>query len=370
MIPNSITKTNNNAVYNKTQNNITQPNYDLSNHFFYDEIISAAYVNYSKSFKKLDIQAGLRFEDTELKGKQLGNPNKPYSEFKNNYNSFFPTVYVNYKIDSLATKTINLSYGKRVERPFYKDLNPFSSPLDQFTFYEGNPFLKPTFGHNFSLTYNYTELFSTSFSYSYGKDEIKETIEIKEVTNELNQVNNIYFSRPNNIGKSNQYTLSVQSQFKPIKWLTTIVYSEVNYSHYKSQLYSQILNAKGTYWFINATNSIVFSKKWSGEISGQYLTKSIDAQFTIGDFGFISMGCQKKILNDLGTLKFNLNDVFFTNQIRGTINNLELTDANWYGPRDTRILSVTFSYRFGKNTNKKAKYNGTGSESEQNRVKA
>ena len=366
----SATKTDNDAVYTITQNNSTTNNYDLSNHFFYDEIISAAYVNYSKSFKKIDIQAGLRFEDTQLKGKQLGNAGgKPYSEFRNNYNSLFPTAYISYKIDSLATKTINISYGKRVERPFYKDLNPFSSPLDQFTYYEGNPFLKPTFGHNFSLTYNYKELISTSFSYSHGKDEIKETIEIKEVTNTLNQVNNIYYSRPNNIGKSNQYTLSVQSRFNPAKWLTTIVYSEVNYSRFKSQLYEQSLDSKGTYWFINATNSIQFSKKWSGEISGQYLTNSIDAQFTIGDFGFVNMGCQKKILNDLGTLKFNLSDVFFTNRIRGTINNLGTTEANWYGPRDSRVLSVTFSYRFGKNTSNKTKYNGTGSESEQNRVK-
>jgi Outer membrane protein beta-barrel family/Carboxypeptidase regulatory-like domain/TonB-dependent Receptor Plug Domain len=365
----STTKTDNNAIYTKTQNNSTEPNYDLSNHFFYDEIISAAYVNYTKSFKKIDIQAGLRFEDTQLKGKQLRNQNKPYSEFKNNYNSLFPTAYVSYKIDSLATKTINLSYGKRVERPFYKDLNPFSSPLDQFTFYEGNPFLKPTFGHNLSLTYNYTELLSTSFSYSYGKDEIKETIEIIEVVDDLNQVRNIYYSRPNNIGKSNQYVLSVQSRFNLVKWLTTVVYSEVNYSEYKSQLYDQTLNSKGTYWFFNATNSIQFSKKWSGEISGQYLSQSIDAQFTVGDFGFVSMGCQKKILNDLGTLKFNLSDVFFTNRIRGTINNLGTTEANWYGPRDTRVLTVGFSYRFGKNTSNKAKYNGTGSESEQNRVK-
>ena len=365
----SSTKTDNNAIYTITQNNSTRPNYDLSNHFLYDEIISAAYVNYTKSFKKIDIQAGLRFEDTRLRGEQLGNPNKPYSAFKNNYNSFFPTVYVSYKIDSLATKTFNISYGKRVERPFYKDLNPFSSPLDQFTFYEGNPFLKPTFGHNFSLTYNYTELLSTSFSYSYGKDEIKETIEIKEVTNELNQVRNIYYSRPNNIGKSNQYALSVQSRFNLFKWLTTVVYTELNYSKYQSQLYEQTLNAEGTYWFINATNSIQFSKKWSGEISGQYLSQSIDAQFTIGDFGFVSVGCQKKILKDLGTLKFNLSDVFFTNQIRGTINNLGTTEANWFGPRDTRIASVTFAYRFGKNSSNKTKYNGNGSESEQNRVK-
>ncbi len=365
----SLTKTDNNAIYTKTQNNITQPNYDLSNHFFYDEVITAAYVNYSKAFKKIDIQAGLRFEDTQLKGKQLGNPNKPYSEFKNNYNSLFPTVYVSYKIDSLATKTINLSYGKRVERPFYKDLNPFSSPLDQFTFYEGNPYLQPTFAHNFSLTYNYKELLSSTFTYAHTKDGINETIEIKEVLNDQNEITKIYYSRPNNIGTSNQFALSLQSKFNPAKWLTTTLYTEVNYSEYKSQLYTQPLDAKGTYWFINAYNTIQFSKKWSGEISGQYITNVEDAQFTIGDYGFISIGCQRKILNDLGTLKLNLSDVLFTNQIRGRINNLERTDANWFGTRDTRVLMVGFTYRFGKNTSNKAKYNGTGSESEQNRVK-
>ncbi|MES2747844.1 MAG: TonB-dependent receptor [Bacteroidota bacterium] len=356
----SVTKTDNDAVYTKTQNNVTVANNDLSNHFFYDEVITSAYVSYSKSFKKIDIQAGLRFEDTQLEGKQLGNPNKPYSEFKNNYNSLFPTVYVSYKIDSLATKTINLSYGKRVERPFYRDLNPFSSPLDQYTFYEGNPYLKPTFAHNLSLSYNYTELLSTTFSYSYTKDAINETIEIND---------DIYYSRPNNIGKSNQFALSIQSRFKPFKWLTTSIYTEVNYSEYKSQLYTQPLDVSGTYWFINSNNSIQFSKNWSGEISGQYITKSVDTQFTIGDYGFAAIGLQRKILNDQGTLKLNVSDVFYTNRIRGRINNLELTDANWYGTRDTRVVMIGFTYRFGKNTNKKAKYNGTGSESEQNRVR-
>ncbi len=88
-----------------------------------------------------------------------------------------------------------------------------------------------------------------------------------------------------------------------------------------------------------------------------------------GDYGFAGIGLQRKILNDQGTLKLNVSDVFYTNRIRGRINNLELTDANWYGTRDTRVVMIGFTYRFGQNTNKKAKYNGTGSESEQNRVR-
>jgi hypothetical protein len=59
----------------------------------------------------------------------------------------------------------------------------------------------------------------------------------------------------------------------------------------------------------------------------------------------------------------------FTNRIRGTINNLQLTDAGWYSIRDTRVASLNFIYRFGKNTNKKPKYNSNSAESETKRIK-
>lgn len=110
-------------------------------------------------------------------------------------------------------------------------------------------------------------------------------------------------------------------------------------------------------------------KGWSAELSGQYITDQVDSQFSFGDFGFFNIGIQKKILKDLGSLKINMSDVLHSNRIRGTINNLHLTDANWFGVRDTRVLYITFSYRFGKTKNSKPKHTSTGSETEQNRVK-
>jgi hypothetical protein len=291
----------------------------------------------------------------------LGNSVNPYSEFNNNYSSLFPTVFLNYKIDSLGTKNLNFSYGRRVDRPFYKDLNPFSSPLDQYTIYEGNPFLKPTFSHNFNLIYSYKDWFSTTLSYAFTNDDISETIEIK---------NGIYYSRPNNIGKSKLYNLSFQTRNKPFNWLTSNVYTEFNYSEYKSLLYNQNLHSKGFTWNINVVNSIQFSKDWIGEVKGEYTSDFISAQLKFGDFGHLSVGVLKKLWNDKATIKLNLSDIFHTNRIRGTINNLENTEANWYGPRDTRVASVTFSYRFGSGTGNKKKYEGTGSETEQNRIKS
>jgi outer membrane receptor protein involved in Fe transport len=359
-IKTSYTDTDNDAIYTITQNGITVDNYNLSNHFKYSEMINAAYLNFSKSYKRLSFQSGLRFESTTLNGNQLGNPVKSGSSFTRNYNNLFPTAYLSYNLDSTSNHNLNLSYGKRVSRPFYQDLNPFSSPLDKYTFYEGNPYLKPTFAHNVSLSYSYKQLLTTTFSYSSSKDQIQETIEIN---------NGIYYSRPGNIGSSEVFSFSLQSSIPFTKWLTSNIYTEVAQSHYKSVLYTETLNSKGTYWYISVNNNIQLKKGWSAEINGEYITNFIDSQFLFGDYGHFSLGIQKKIFKDLGSLKFSFNDILHSDKIRGNINNLQLTDANWFGPRDTRVASLTFSYRFGKNINSKPKHTGSGSETEQNRVK-
>lgn len=359
-IKTSFTKTDNDAVYMITQNDITQPNYNLSNHFKYNEMINAAYMNYTKAFNRFDLQAGLRFESTVLNGFQLGNIIKPESQFTRTYHNLFPTFYASYKLDSASNHVLVFSYGKRINRPFYKDLNPFVSPLDKYTYYSGNPYVKPTFAHNFSLAHSFKNLLTTTLSYNNTIDNIQETIEID---------NGIYYSRPGNIGSSQQYNISLESSIPFAKWLNTTIYSELVYSEFKSKLYTQTLDAKGTYWFINANNVFQFKKGWSAELSGQYISDFVDSQFLFGDFGFITIGVQKKILKNMGSLKMSLSDVLFTNKIRGTINNLELTDAHWNSINDSRILSVTFSYRFGKNTNSKAKHNTNGSDAEQKRIK-
>lgn len=357
----AYTQTDNDAVYTITQDDVTQNNYGLSNHFKYDELISSAYGNYTRSFGRMELQAGLRFESTRLDGRQLGNAQKPPSQFTRMYNSLFPTVFWSYRLDTSGNHVLNLSYGRRINRPFYQDLNPFISPLDRYTYYEGNPYLKPTFANNASIAYSYKSLFTTTFSYINTANQIQETIEIN---------NGIYYSRPGNIGSSVQYNLSLEGSIPVVKWLTLNFYTETQHARYRSRLYTETLDSRGTYWYINVNNQFNFKKGWSAELGGEYITNFIDSQFSFGDFGHVTIGAQKKLFSDKGSLKFSLVDVFYTRRIRGHINNLHLTDANWFGPRDTRVATVTFSYRFGKTQNSKPRHTSTGSETEQGRVKS
>jgi hypothetical protein len=359
-IKTSNTKTDNTAAYSTTIANVTTPNYDISNQFLYDETINAIYGNWSKSFKKIEIQMGLRVENTISKGKQLGNIEVMGSSFSRTYTSAFPTTFVSYKVDSLGKHQLTFSYGRRIDRPFYRDLNPFISPLDKFTFYGGNPFLNPTFSHNLTLSHTFNNVFTTSFNHSILLDGINETLEIQ---------NGIYYSRPGNITNSTVTTLGLDASFPLKKWWNFNAYTEVGHLVYDSPLYTEKLDTRGTYWYLSATQNFTLPKGWSTELSGDFITDYVSAQvFALGN-GKLNVGFQKKIMHQKGSVKLNVSDIFRTQQHNGIINNLRLTLADYNSIVDSQVASLTFSYQFGKAKGAKQKYNGAGSESEQKRVR-
>lgn len=356
----SFSNTDNIADYRNVVNDIPNQNYDMSNHFRYKEIINAAYVNFNTTYKRFTFQTGLRLESTYSNGNQLGNVEKPASEFKRTYTNLFPTVYVQYKLDSIGNNQLVVNFGKRINRPYFQDLNPFISPLDKFTFYSGNPYLNPSFSYNYELSYRYKGYFSTTISHGYSKDDINETIEINE---------GIYYSRPGNIGKSKFYSINFTADIPFFKWWKANFYSEITHSKYNSKLYTEDLNSSGTFWYFSANNSFTFSKNWSGELGGNYQTDVVSSQFTLGARGGINIGVKTKILDAKGSLKFSVNDIFYGNINTGTINNLKLTDATWVNKPDSRFAALTFTYSFGNNFKSKAQHDASGADSEKNRVK-
>lgn len=356
----SFVSTRNIADFTDVENGISSPNYDFSNDFSYKENINAAYVNYSRDFKKVSIQFGLRLENTNIKGYQAGNPIVADSSFNIKYTNLFPTIYVQYKVDSIQKHVIGLSMGRRINRPNYKDLNPFTYPIDRFTYYGGNPFIKPTFSYNVDLSHTFKNYLTTTLMYSYTKDVISETNE---------QRGTIYYSRPGNFDTQISYGISVNSVFKIKKWWTLNLYSSFLNNSFKSDVYTEKLNDNNWNWVIMPTNQIIISDKWNAELSGQYQNALLSGQFLISPVGSIRVGVSRKILKDKGVLKINASDVFYTNQIEGQIRNIANASASWYSLFDSRVITLTFSYRFSKGENLKVRQTGA-SQDEQKRVKS
>jgi outer membrane receptor protein involved in Fe transport len=355
----SYTRTDNTADYRDVINENEIPNYNTSNQFKYNEIINAIYLNYNTNYRRFSIQTGLRIENTISRGNQLGNILKPAFEFKRNYTNFFPTLFVQYKLDSIGNNQLVANYGKRINRPNFQDLNPFISRLDKYTFYTGNPYLNPTFSNNYELSYRYKSLFSTTLTYGNNKDDINETIEIN---------NGIYYSKPGNIGKSKIYSINLNADIPFNEWWSANLYTELTNLSSKSKLFTEDLNTSGNFWHFSMINSFKLHKKWSAELSGMYQTKITHNQFVTGSKSYLNIAIQKKILKDQGSIKLAVNDIFYGSTTYGVINNLRLTDAKWTNKPDSRFAALTFTYSFGKTFQNKSEHNSTGADSEKNRV--
>jgi hypothetical protein len=355
----SYITTDNKADYATTIAGVTMPDYDKTNHFLYRENINAAYINLRKEMSRISLQAGLRLENTVMKGEQLGNVMKADSSFKRNYTNLFPTFYFSYKTDSAATHQFVLAYSKRIERPGFNNLNPFISPLDKFMYYVGNPFLQPVINHSLDLSWIYRSMITSKINYSHYNGEIGETIEAR---------GDRFFSRPANVGVSDYLSLSVNADLQPATWLSIHWFGIAEYCRFKADLYGNPLDVDGVNYVTNGTIQFKLPKGWNAELLGMYRSDITALQFLLGNYW--SMGCavEKKILKNKGSLKLIVNDIFYTRLNYGDINNLTNATGNYRNEGDTRVAGLTFTYSFGKTYEKRNRQTG-GAEDEQNRIR-
>lgn len=356
----SNVSTDNNALFFDEVNGSKLPNYEFSNHFKYKEQISAAYLNYSNDWKRLSLQLGVRLEHTNANGHQFGNPTQKDSSFTFQYTNLFPTLFLLYKLDSLQKHQLSFAAGRRIDRPNYQSLNPFTYPIDRYTLYGGNPFLQPTFTYSFELAHTFKNFLTTSFEYSIARNLINETNE---------QRGTIYYSRPGNFGSQRIYGFTVNGNIPIKKWWSLQLYSELKNVAVNSVIYGQTIDEQKWYWYIGPMFQFKINEKMSAELGGSYQTRILSGQFLTIPVGQLRAGISYKVLKNTGTIRFNVNDLFYTNQPGGDIRNIANSRANWLSYLDTRVATLSFAYRFNKGKVMQARNSGA-SDTERSRVNA
>ena len=353
----SLVKTDNAANYFIGEAGNLYPDYERTNRFLYEENINALYLNYNQQVKKWSFQGGLRFENTNYDGHQVGNIQKPDSSFTRHYNSLFPTAYISYALDS--SNTLSVNFGRRIDRPAYQSLNPFYFFINKYTYSVGNPFLNPQYTNNFELSHVFKQRYTTTLSYSYTTDFETQVFRSEGETTILGQAN---------LGTMQNYGLSETMNLKFAKWWTATLSANVNYKIVKGEAPGTIVNTAAWNGQMNMNNQFRFKKGWSAEASGFYNSKDVEGQFVIDPFGQVSIGGAKQILKTKGTIKLSIRDIFYTQTIYGKIlyGNVE---EHFIQSRDSRVVNISFVYRFGKNFKEPSRRNNGGAGDEQNRVR-
>jgi hypothetical protein len=355
----SYVNTDNAANYFNVIGNATTVDNNNTNHFLYRENINAGYISFNQEYKRLSIQAGLRGEQTNVNGHQLGNAASADSAFAQHYFNLFPTAYLLYKLDSAGKHTLNLSYGRRIDRPNYQNLNPFVTILDKYSQFTGNPFLKPQFASEYELTYAYKGIFSFGVEYHLITDY--------QVEYDY-QKGDIFVATSVNIGRRPYWNAHASLNLNPVKWWSFNFYTEVVNTVYKGQVGSIFVNNKTTYFYYNYNSQINLSHSWSAELSMFYITPTSDSQFSHIAREQVNAGLQKKVLNNKGAIKIGIRDLFRGNYSAGNINNVPNAIITYHNDNGNRTATLGFTYNFGKAGNTPKKRAVGSADTEQGRV--
>ena len=364
-IKSSYVNTDNAANYFNVENGEPQVDYKKTNRFLYKENINAAYINFNRQFKKLGVQAGFRLENTNYSGHQLGNAQRPDSSFQKSYTNLFPTLYLSY--NASKNNQFGFSVGRRIDRPAYQDLNPFLFFLDNYTYQAGNPYIRPQYTTNIELSHIYKGILNTTINYSRTKDYMNETFEQSQDTTNADK-GYATIVRQGNIGVRNNAGVSVSAQVPVAKWWSANIYANYNYNQFKGELYGEKIDIGAATVLFNVNNQFRFTKGWSAELSGFYRTKGVDGQIIIQPMGQVSTGVSKQVMKGKGSVRFNMRDLFYTNWAKGNIN-FQRTQAYFENRRDSRVATISFTYRFGKPMKEQSSRRNGGAGDEQSRVK-
>jgi hypothetical protein len=338
-----VTSDNDVRFYNRVNDDL---HFDTSrsSHFLYYENINAAYLNYNKEFKKLTLQTGLRAEHTNAHGKQLLNG----QTFDRNYVQLFPSVFLDYKIND--KHGVNLSLGRRIDRPAYQQLNPFRRLIDATTYAEGNPYLLPQLTYNAEATYSYNNMFFITFGYSYTYNNINDVL-IQDA------VKQITIQRASNIAGFNYYNVNIVFSKKLTGWWTTNSSLLSYYSQYMGNINNYSFNQGYPSFTWNTSNNFSLGKGFSAELSFLYNYKTLYGVTYMNPNYNLTAGIQKSILKNQGTISINCSDIFWKAWPSGTTY-FGGVDEHWKSKRETRVANFTFTYRFGKGQAKMRRSSG------------
>jgi iron complex outermembrane receptor protein len=335
----SIIKTDNKASFYTNTSNTWQADLARSNHFLYDENIHALYTSIQKHAGKWNLQGGLRYELTDYKANQLGNGVSVDSSFNRNYNSFFPTAFVTYEADSLNSFTFRA--GRRIDRPAFQKLNPFLYIINKYTYQSGNPYLVPQYTWNFELGHLFKSFLNTSVSYNYTNDYFSQVFTLDPVTG-------IVVYTDGNIGHMHNIGASVSLQKDIRPWWFAVAEVNYNYKEIKGSVQNTEYNPSMNQVQFNLSSQFNFKKGWAAELSGFYITRSQnDLQEVLDPNGQVTFGLSKQVLKDKGNIRFSVRDIFYTQRMQGHTY-FNKSDEFFTMQYDTRVATLSFTYKFGK----------------------
>ncbi|WP_018028768.1 outer membrane beta-barrel family protein [Porphyromonas somerae] len=327
-----------------------------SNYFKYKENIAALYLSASKSLsKRLSMQFGIRVEQTYTEGRSLTIDQAN----KHHYLNAFPSAYVLYKLSDI--KSLSLSYSRRINRPYFYDMNPFKTYTSQYDYSVGNTSLKPSYSDNLDLMLS-SGIFVHKVWYSHVSDDYA-------IYPTIDPTTKIIKRSPSNF--INYYSVGMSESYTFNKWWWWNSYNNVTFYYiHKRAILSEappmIDRISGNFM---TQNDFLLNKKktWILNFGFYYELPYISSYSKVASNYYFYMGVRTNLLENRLSLSLNVNDIFKTYRMCETMTSNDVR-YKYDNRSDTRYLQFSVSYKIG-NSSIRGRRHATANENIRRRIK-
>ena len=327
----------------------------LSGNVEYHQKVYAAYCELSFPVGRLfDVKIGGRYERTNISTFYSDALQQPGSS---GYNTFVPSLFLMKKLND--DENLKFSYSKRIERPDYRDLNPFINTSDPKNITTGNIFLTPEIGNRYEIGYNKdlgkNGSFSITVFYRTSNHDIQDyiiyypSLKIGDST-----YTNVAVSTRENIGLERNVGLSLFTNVNLTSKLNVRTNVFAFYRH-TINLIDSGYNSNSFNYRLNMNVSYRFTPDFAGEFFGNFNSARNEAQGRYPSFINYSVALRKQIWKKKGSIALTA-----VNPFNEYINR----QTSLFGPGFTvsnlqripyRSIGINFTWKFGNLQFKKPK---------------
>lgn len=326
-----------------TQNNIRYDTLSAGNQFVFDpsrsnvfsykEKIWAGYLAYRQKIGGFQINAGLRFENTN----SISNAITADSVVSRNYLKWLPSLSTSYTFNT--SSELSLSYSRRITRPVFSQLNPFRFYFSPLNYWIGNPYLLPSFTRQIKATYRYKN-WVTSFTIGKEKDVMTRYPLYNPETNVLEYLGT-------NLPYRNFATLETSFPVRITKWWN-ITSQIAGYYNYEFRPYLDEVFALNIYNYEVRINQ-VFSlpKGFTVNVYGAYESKTGNSLYSIKSRYTVDVSVQKTWFDNKLNTKIGFNNLFDSYDQRLEFRHKQIMDNRFSHWWDSSRLVFSLSYNIG-----------------------
>ena len=300
----------------------------------YTEHIAAAYITTNAKLGRWGLAAGLRGEYTHTSGR--GNV------VRQDYFSLFPNANVSVALKKDQSYSMVLQYARTIRRPNFWALNPERTQISEYSYQCGNPYLRPQFANDISLTFVMKYKYSITLGAILRTDELQQMIKSDAENPDINYIIN------ENLRSSQNYYLTANLPFQLTKWWTlnlnaTAIYNGVRIDNNSPQRYRFMANG-------NVQTTFTLPKKFFIDLSYHGMSNHYIANIVLRHSHRLNFTLKKRLLDNALTLSAGVHNIIpvkntfvaTTEAMSRTLNNRQ----PWSQP--TFVFSASWSFNKGK----------------------